>query len=192
MSVGCVEPGIWRLFQNAAGEYPQNSVRAREIRRNNRVRLTLAARRLLLVMAKNSVYASYTSEPQSVFNGFPACSPSVTDFDGDGFGFENNQSCSISTGTQDQAAVTPNTATSSESPSVFSSFPACSPSVTDFDGDGFGFENNQSCVIGTSTQTTSQSEPQSGISGFPVCSASIIDFDGDGFAFENNQSCVIP
>ena len=60
MSVGCVEPGIWRLFQNAAGEYPQNSVRAREIRRNNRVRLTLAARRLLLVMAKNSVYASYT------------------------------------------------------------------------------------------------------------------------------------
>jgi len=132
------------------------------------------------------------SEPQSVFNGFPACSPSVTDFDGDGFGFENNQSCSISTGTQDQAAVTPNTATSSESPSVFSSFPACSPSVTDFDGDGFGFENNQSCVIGTSTQTTSQSEPQSGISGFPVCSASIIDFDGDGFAFENNQSCVIP
>ena len=51
---------IWRLFQNAAGENPQNSVRAREIRRNNRVRLTLAARRLLLVMAKNSVYASYT------------------------------------------------------------------------------------------------------------------------------------
>ena len=61
MSVGCVEPGIWRLFQNAAGEYPQNSVRAREIRRNNRLRLTLAAPRLLLVMAKNSVYASYTS-----------------------------------------------------------------------------------------------------------------------------------
>ena len=62
MSVGCVEPGIWRLFQNAAGEYPQNSVRAREIRRNNMVRLTLAARRLVLVMAKNSVYASYTSK----------------------------------------------------------------------------------------------------------------------------------
>ena len=61
MSVGCVEPGIWRLFQNAAGEYPHNSVRAREIRRNNRLRLTLAAPRLLLVMAKNSVYASYTS-----------------------------------------------------------------------------------------------------------------------------------
>ena len=64
MSVGCVEPGIGRLFQNAAGENPQNSVRAREIRRNNRVRLTLAARRLLLVMVmvKNSVYASYTYE----------------------------------------------------------------------------------------------------------------------------------
>ena len=60
MSVGCVEPGIWRLFQNAAGENPQNSVRAREIRRNNMVRLTLAARRLVLVMAKNSLYASYT------------------------------------------------------------------------------------------------------------------------------------
>ena len=48
--------------QNAASENPQNSVRAREIRRNNMVRLTLAARRLVLVMAKNSVYASYTSE----------------------------------------------------------------------------------------------------------------------------------
>jgi len=49
------------VASNAAGENPQNSVRAREIRRNNRVRLTLAARRLVLVMAKNSVYASYTS-----------------------------------------------------------------------------------------------------------------------------------
>ena len=48
------------VASNAAGENPQNSVRAREIRRNNRVRLTLAARRLVLVMAKNSVYASYT------------------------------------------------------------------------------------------------------------------------------------
>ena len=60
MSVGCEEPGIWGKFQSAAGEKLQNSVRAREIRRNNMVRLTLAARRLVLVMAKNSVYASYT------------------------------------------------------------------------------------------------------------------------------------
>ena len=60
MSVGCEEPGIWGKFQSAAGEKLQNSVRAREILRNNMVRLTLAARRLVLVMAKNSVYASYT------------------------------------------------------------------------------------------------------------------------------------
>ena len=61
MSVGCEEPGIWGKFQSAAGEKLQNSVRAREILRNNMVRLTLAARRLVLVIAKNSVYASYTS-----------------------------------------------------------------------------------------------------------------------------------
>ena len=46
------------LFYSACPCYSR--VRAREIRRNNRVRLTLAAPRLVLVMAKNSVYASYT------------------------------------------------------------------------------------------------------------------------------------
>ena len=60
MSARVSEPGMWGKFQSAAGEKLQNSVRAREIRRNNRLRLTLAARRLLRVMAKNSVYASYT------------------------------------------------------------------------------------------------------------------------------------
>ena len=49
------------LFYSACPCYSR--VRAREIRRNNRVRLTLAARRLVLVMAKNSVYASYTYDP---------------------------------------------------------------------------------------------------------------------------------
>ncbi len=69
--------------------------------------------------------------------------------------------------------------------------PACSSPAVDSDGDGFGFENNQSCVVqGGSTPPPQSDAPVSG-SGFPVCSSSDTDPDGDGFGFENNQSCIV-
>ena len=75
-------------------------------------------------------------------------------------------------------------------------FNACSAGVEDSDGDGFGFENGQSCLV-DNTETPSNTdnstpdiatpvEPQ-----FPACSAGTEDNDGDGFGFENGQSCLV-
>ena len=75
-------------------------------------------------------------------------------------------------------------------------FNACSAGVEDSDGDGFGFENGQSCLV-DNTEAPSNTdnstpdiaapvEPQ-----FPICSAGTEDNDGDGFGFENGQSCLV-
>ena len=70
MSARVSEPGMWGKFQSAAGENLQNRVRAREIRTNKVVnkeaRPTPATRRLVLVIVKKTVYASYTSQPRAV------------------------------------------------------------------------------------------------------------------------------
>ena len=59
-----------RIIQSAVGENSLSSVQAKEIRQNSVVRLTIAARRLKRVIAKNGVYASYTwvSDIQKAFN----------------------------------------------------------------------------------------------------------------------------
>ena len=77
----------------------------------------------------------------------------------------------------------------SQSPS--NQLPACSSPAVDSDGDGFGFENNQSCVVQGGATTPPQSDAPVSGSGFPVCSSSDTDPDGDGFGFENNQSCIV-
>ena len=75
-------------------------------------------------------------------------------------------------------------------------FNACSAGVEDSDGDGFGFENGQSCLV-DNTETPSNTdnstpdiatpvEPQ-----FPACSEGTEDNDRDGFGFENGQSCLV-
>ncbi len=135
--------------------------------------------------------------------GFPVCSDAVIDFDGDGFAWENNQSCLVSGNSADNDATSVQTV-ESEAPvenNLFSDFPVCSDAVIDFDGDGFAWENNQSCVVSgnsaasepTSSQTSDTVAPVSSnpFSDFPVCSDAVVDSDGDGFAWENNQSCVV-
>ena len=59
-------------------------------------------------------------------------------------------------------------------------FPACVSAAADSDGDGFGFENNRSCIV-AATGTTM----------FPTCVSAATDSDGDGFGFENSQSCIV-
>lgn len=59
--------------------------------------------------------------------------------------------------------------------------PECNSAGSDADGDGFGWENNQSCkVSGTTTP---------GSSNLPTCLLASSDPDGDGYGWENNQSC---
>ena len=74
-------------------------------------------------------------------------------------------------------------------------FPTCSAGVPDNDGDGYGFENNQSCLIDSDAAeaptTPTTSDTPTAPTTFPTCSLGVPDSDGDGYGFENNQSCLI-
>lgn len=66
--------------------------------------------------------------------------------------------------------------------------PTCSSSAVDPDGDGYGWENNQSCVVsGQPIPATAQANP--GVT--PVCQSANSDPDGDGYGWEQGQSCVV-
>ena len=75
---------------------------------------------------------------------------------------------------------------------AFAQRPVCSSPAFDSDGDGFGWENNQTCLV-TSVSTSNNNGNTSGNSGsgFPVCRSASSDSDGDGFGFENNRSCTV-
>ncbi len=61
------------------------------------------------------------------------------------------------------------------------STPSCASAASDIDNDGWGWENNRSCVVvDTAVQATGN-----------LCTAAAIDPDGDGWGWENNRSCVI-
>lgn len=62
-------------------------------------------------------------------------------------------------------------------------YPICSSSAVDPDGDGWGWENNQSCTVKDSSDTAPN--------GYPYCSQESSDPDGDGWGWENNASCVV-
>lgn len=51
--------------------------------------------------------------------------------------------------------------------------PNCASAASDPDGDGWGWENNQSCKV------------------VPNCASAASDPDGDGWGWENNQSCKV-
>lgn len=59
-------------------------------------------------------------------------------------------------------------------------YPVCSSSAADPDGDGWGWENNQSCIVASTAPN-----------GFPYCSSASVDPDGDGWGWENSASCVV-
>ena len=141
--------------------------------------------------------------------GFAICSSSASDPDGDGFGFENNESCIVDTDAGTDPTV-PSAQTLAEptpevsAPAGTPGFAICSSSASDPDGDGFGFENNESCIVDTdagtdptvpSAQTLAEPTPEvsapAGTPGFAICSSSASDPDGDGFGFENNESCIV-
>ena len=61
-------------------------------------------------------------------------------------------------------------------------YPACASAASDPDGDGWGWENGQSCqvVAGSGGATT-----------YPTCASAASDPDGDGWGWENGQSCQV-
>ncbi|MGW0286034.1 cellulase family glycosylhydrolase [Streptomyces sp. NPDC003236] len=62
---------------------------------------------------------------------------------------------------------------------------------SDPDGDGWGWENNRSCVVrGSSADTGAGSGTAP--NGYPYCvNGGSSDPDGDGWGWENNRSCVV-
>ena len=91
--------------------------------------------------------------------------------------------------------TTGNTTPATQPPTTASTtLPACASADSDPDGDGFGWENNQSCLVtgasGTAASTTTN-QTSGQTSGLPVCLSDDSDPDGDGFGWENNQSCQV-
>lgn len=56
----------------------------------------------------------------------------------------------------------------------------CTSQGLDADGDGFGWQNNASCVVAGSKADT-----------HPTCASSASDPDGDGYGWENEKSCIV-
>jgi hypothetical protein len=63
--------------------------------------------------------------------------------------------------------------------------PVCSSALLDPDGDGFGWENNATCiVVATDSNPPTTTER-------PTCASENSDPDGDGFGWENGATCVV-
>ena len=65
--------------------------------------------------------------------------------------------------------------------------PICASAASDPDGDGWGFENGQSCRVSSTGMGTGM-----GMMGPAYCTnGSASDHDGDGWGWENNMSCLV-
>ena len=123
--------------------------------------------------------------PTVVRNGKvrPVCEYAASDPDGDGWGEENALSCVVTSlsapvamgaadgGNENNQQVTTDVIRG-DNPSE------CASSLSDYDGDGFGFEGGRTCVM------TAKARP------YPVCQTLHSDLDGNGYGFEDRQSCI--
>lgn len=82
-------------------------------------------------------------------SGNPVCISPDSDPDGDGWGWENNASCAANTAISTESVARVNTAITTTPPAQTTT-PYCSASHSDPDNDGWGWENNQSCIISAS------------------------------------------
>ena len=67
--------------------------------------------------------------------------------------------------------------------------PVCESADSDPDGDGYGWENNDTCIVVTSTSDDTSSLVTG--ASLPVCQSADSDSDGDGFGWEFNASCRV-
>ena len=132
--------------------------------------------------------------------GAPHCSAAAV-VTGGGWGWENNQSCRVivaaSGASSTSSANSGNSGSSgaSSSGAYTGSAPFCSGNAFN-NGDGWGWENNQSCRFGSgsSSQSATTGSAASASSGSaansaPQCSEFAAD-GGNGWGFEFGRSCV--
>ena len=72
-----------------------------------------------------------------------------------------------------------------------SALPSCASSASDPDGDGYGWENNATCLVDSRATPTPSTPSTPSTPGLPVCQSAASDPDGDGFGWEQNASCRI-
>lgn len=82
-------------------------------------------------------------------------------------------------------ALSISTLLASGSGTVMANFPACVSSSSDADGDGYGWENQQTCLV--------KDDHRGGnTNGRPVCvNGDETDPDDDGWGWENGHSCIV-
>lgn len=124
----------------------------------------------------------------------PVCHSASSDSDGDGWGWENHRSCLVGATTTTRAILSSG-ASSNSNPTSDSRFPVCASSSSDPDGDGYGWENSDTCVVtsDTSEEVTDTVLFNSPIAGDerPSCVSALSDPDGDGYGWENNDTCLV-
>lgn len=69
------------------------------------------------------------------------------------------------------------------------SITTCSANTLDSDGDGYGYENGQSCLMSVTNNSPVTAQNNAGT--VPACTSGESDSDGDGWGWENNRSCRI-
>ena len=77
------------------------------------------------------------------------------------------------------------------STATLASDPICRSATSDEDGDGWGWENNRSCIVDTGASSTVVSNATVTSGGHAICSSAAADPDGDGWGWENNDSCIV-
>jgi len=123
------------------------------------------------------------SNDATTFSLWPVCESSSSDPDGDGWGWENFRSCRAEFPAAAPALPTPVDVAPAAQPlpaeplSTEQRFATCNDSSSDPDGDGWGWENNASCIVDNNRP--------------PVCESANSDPDGDGWGWENNDSCIV-
>jgi len=73
-------------------------------------------------------------------------------------------------------------------PLVSTARPICTSASSDSDGDGFGWENNATCLVTASRPTTATAAINRNRA---TCASNNSDPDGDGFGWENNATCLV-
>ena len=77
----------------------------------------------------------------------PACLYADCDSDRDGWGWENHRSCIVTDSTEAGSSIAVTSPVQTQAPPVSTTAPVCASAAADSDADGWGWENNTSCII---------------------------------------------
>ncbi len=159
------------------------------------------------IVESTSTNAASNTGTSTASDGTPICASAASDEDNDGWGWENNRSCVVGGTASVESTSTTNNATNDTTSNDNSGVPVCNSLAADVDGDGWGYENGQSCIVtnATSNNTTTTTGITPGAApppvsaanagfnslGQPICLTDASDDGNNGFGYEDNRTCVV-